>query len=70
MNKKDLNAHLFGPEPARILALGGGGIRGILMVQLPKRIQKLVCDRTGDDSAVLADYFDLIGGTSPEASRC
>ncbi len=67
MKKKDLNAHLFGPGPKRILALDGGGIRGILTVQLLKRIEKLVRDRTGDDSAVLADYFDLIGGTSTGA---
>jgi len=67
MKQKDLNAHLFGPGPKRILALDGGGIRGILTVQLLKRIEKLVHDRTGDNSAVLADYFDLIGGTSTGA---
>lgn len=67
MKQKDLNAHLFGPGPKRILALDGGGIRGILTVQLLKRIEKLVRERTGDDSAVLADYFDLIGGTSTGA---
>ncbi|MDH3287819.1 MAG: patatin-like phospholipase family protein [Betaproteobacteria bacterium] len=67
MKRKDLNAHLFGPGPKRILALDGGGIRGILTVQLLKRIEKLVRDRTGDNSAVLADYFDLIGGTSTGA---
>jgi len=67
MERKDLNAHLFGPGPKRILALDGGGIRGILTVQLLKRIEKLVRDRTGDNSAVLADYFDLIGGTSTGA---
>jgi hypothetical protein len=67
MKLKDLNAHLFGPGPKRILALDGGGIRGILTVQLLKRIEKLVRDRTGDNSAVLADYFDLIGGTSTGA---
>ncbi len=67
MKRKDLNAHLFGPGPKRILALDGGGIRGILSLQLLTRIEKLVRDRTGDDSAVLADYFDLIGGTSTGA---
>jgi uncharacterized protein len=67
MKRKDLNVHLFGPGPKRILALDGGGIRGILTLQLLTRIEKLVRDRTGDDSAVLADYFDLIGGTSTGA---
>ena len=67
MTRKDLNAHLFGPGPKRILALDGGGIRGILTLQLLKRIETLVRERTGDDSAVLADYFDLIGGTSTGA---
>lgn len=67
MKRKDLNAHLFGPGPKRILALDGGGIRGILTVQLLKRIEKLVRERTGDDTTVLADYFDLIGGTSTGA---
>jgi predicted acylesterase/phospholipase RssA len=67
MKKKDLDAHLFGPGPKRILALDGGGIRGILTVQLLKRIEELVRERSGDNSAVLADYFDLIGGTSTGA---
>ena len=30
-------------------------------------MRALVRERTGDDSAVLADYFDLIGGTSTGA---
>ncbi len=65
--KKDLNVHLFGPGPKRILALDGGGIRGILTLQLLKRIESLVRGRTGDKLAVLSDYFDLIGGTSTGA---
>ena len=68
MKRKDLNAHLFGPGPKRILALDGGGIRGILTLHLLTRIEKLVRGRTGDDAAVLANYFDLIGGTSPVPS--
>ncbi|NOT53985.1 MAG: patatin, partial [Deltaproteobacteria bacterium] len=67
MKRKDLHAHLFGPGPKRILALDGGGIRGILTLQLLKRIENLVRERTGDNSTVLADYFDLIGGTSTGA---
>jgi hypothetical protein len=48
MTRKDLNAHLFGPGPKRILGLDGGGIRGILTLQLLTRIEKLVRERTGD----------------------
>jgi hypothetical protein len=67
MQRKTLNQHLTGPGPKRILALDGGGIRGILTIQMLKRIESLVRSRTGDDSTVLSDYFDLIGGTSTGA---
>jgi hypothetical protein len=40
MTRKDLNAHLFGPGPKWILGLDGGGIRGILTLQLLTRIEK------------------------------
>ncbi|MFV0299700.1 MAG: patatin-like phospholipase family protein [Paracoccus sp. (in: a-proteobacteria)] len=64
---RDLQAHLFGPGPKRILALDGGGIRGILTLQMLRRIEALVRQRSGNPDAVLADYFDLIGGTSTGA---
>lgn len=67
MKRKTLNEHLTGPGPKRILALDGGGIRGILTVQMLKRLENLIRTRTADESAVLADYFDLIGGTSTGA---
>jgi len=49
MKQRDLNAHLFGPGPKRILALDNGGIRCILTVQLLQRIEKLVRNHTGDN---------------------
>lgn len=49
--------------PKRILALDGGGIRGILTLEFLKTIEDLVKQRLGD-GALLCDYFDLIGGTS------
>jgi hypothetical protein len=64
---KDLEAHLFGPGPKRILALDGGGIRGILTLQMLQRIEDILRARTGDEATVLSDYFDLIGGTSTGA---
>jgi uncharacterized protein len=49
--------------PKRILALDGGGIRGILTLQFLKTVETLVKQRFGGD-ALICDYFDLIGGTS------
>ena len=52
-------------KPKRILALDGGGIRGLLTAGLLQRIEDLLRARTGGDPAFrLSDYFDLIGGTS------
>ena len=48
--------------PKRILTLDGGGVRGMIAIQFLREIEKQVC--TTDDCKVLADYFDLIGGTS------
>jgi uncharacterized protein len=49
--------------PKRILALDGGGIRGILTLQFLQAIESLIRKRFGDQT-LLCDYFDLIGGTS------
>jgi Patatin-like phospholipase len=49
--------------PKRILALDGGGIRGVLTLQFLETIESLIKKRFGDETR-LCDYFDLIGGTS------
>jgi uncharacterized protein len=53
------------PGPKRLLALDGGGIRGLISVEILAAIEKLLQDRfqRGNDF-VLADYFDYIAGTS------
>ncbi len=57
--------HLFGPGPKRILALDGGGVRGILTLQYLKYIEELLRRRVGNHPDFrLCHYFDLIGGTS------
>lgn len=57
--------HLFDPGPKRLLALDGGGVRGILTLQYLKRIEVLLRERAGNDPAFrLSHYFDVIGGTS------
>jgi hypothetical protein len=56
---------LFGPGPKRILALDGGGVRGVLSIALLERIEEILRARAGGDPRFrLCDYFDLIGGTS------
>ena len=57
--------HLFDSGPKRLLALDGGGVRGVLTLQYLKRIEKILRERTGNDPHFrLCQYFDLIGGTS------
>jgi uncharacterized protein len=56
-----------GAGPKRILALDGGGIRGILTLQYLKVIETMLRDRFTNPNLLLCDYFDLIGGTSTGA---
>ena len=57
------------PRPQKkILALDGGGIRGILTVEILAKIERLLRERFGKkDDFVLADYFDFFAGTSTGA---
>ncbi|HEY9666740.1 MAG TPA: patatin-like phospholipase family protein [Coleofasciculaceae cyanobacterium] len=50
--------------PKRILALDGGGIRGVLTLGFLERIEKILRTRHNNPKLKLCDYFDLIGGTS------
>lgn len=57
-----------GEGPKKILALDGGGIRGMITVEVLDRIEDLLRKETGGkDEFVLADYFDYISGTSTGA---
>ena len=51
----------------RILALDGGGVRGIFTLQILARIEALLREEQGRPDLVLADVFDLIAGTSTGA---
>jgi uncharacterized protein len=56
------------PPPRKLLALDGGGIRGILTLEVLLRIEQLLADATGKGAAFrLGDFFDYIGGTSTGA---
>lgn len=51
--------------PKRLLALDGGGIRGLISIELLAEIERTLGERLGAGPGfVLADYFDYIGGTS------
>src|ERR1043166_7080472 len=55
-------------EPKRILALDGGGLRGILTLGILRQIEEDLRVRHGGDAAFrLCHYFDLIAGTSTGA---
>jgi len=55
-------------QPKRILALDGGGLRGILTLGILERVEELLRARYGGDPDFrLCDYFDLIAGTSTGA---
>ena len=63
-----LQKKVGGEGPKKILALDGGGIRGMITVEVLDRIEELLRKETGGkDEFVLADYFDYISGTSTGA---
>jgi hypothetical protein len=54
--------------PRKLLALDGGGIHGLITIEVLARIEELLRAELGrDDRFVLADYFDYIAGTSTGA---
>lgn len=54
--------------PKRILALDGGGLRGVLTLGMLREVETLLRARAGGDPSFrLSDYFDLIAGTSTGA---
>jgi uncharacterized protein len=54
--------------PRKLLALDGGGIHGLISLEILSRIEELLRAELGrDDRFVLADYFDYIAGTSTGA---
>ncbi|SAL73287.1 patatin [Caballeronia udeis] len=51
----------------KLLAIDGGGVRGLLAVRILARIEALLRERSGRPGLVLADYFDYVAGTSAGA---
>ena len=66
--RRTLKEHFNADGPKRILALDGGGLRGILTLGLLQSVERELRQRHGNDPAFrLSDYFDLIAGTSTGA---
>lgn len=68
MNKphlwKSLRTRYQQDRPHRMLALDGGGIRGLVTLGILQKIETLVAEHSGGK---LCDYFDYIAGTSTGA---
>jgi uncharacterized protein len=55
-------------RPRRLLALDGGGIRGVLTLQVLIRMEEILRERSGQGADFrLCHFFDYIGGTSTGA---
>lgn len=52
------------PGPKKLLAIDGGGIRGVMSLEVLLRIETILRAKSGKPNLVLADYFDYISGTS------
>lgn len=52
------------PKKLRILSIDGGGIRGILPGQILVKLEAILQKQSNDPDARIADYFDLVAGTS------
>ena len=55
------------PGAKKLLAIDGGGIRGVLSLQILQKIEDLLKAQAKRDTFRLADYFDYIAGTSTGA---
>jgi hypothetical protein len=53
--------------PRKLLALDGGGIRGIITLEILAKIEKILREKSGKPTLVLAEYFDYVAGTSTGA---
>jgi len=62
-----LQAKLRDSGPKKILALEGGGIRGVLALEYLVAIERVLSEQAGGRPVRLCDYFDYISGTSTGA---
>ncbi|MCL2590396.1 MAG: patatin-like phospholipase family protein [Betaproteobacteria bacterium] len=60
----NLKARLQRTGPRKLLAIDGGGIRGVLALKILEEIESLLIQESGREDYRLADYFDYVAGTS------
>ena len=60
---KNRDEHYLSPGSKRILAIDGGGLRGVFTIELLQKIEDILRARHGEGFR-LAHYFDLMAGTS------
>jgi len=60
----DLKARLARRGPRKLLAIDGGGIRGVLSLKILEQIEQLLIKESNRADYRLADYFDYVAGTS------
>ena len=65
--RRRYEARQSAPGPKKLLALDGGGIRGVLSLEILAALESQLRTRYGDGGLVLSDYFDYVAGTSTGA---
>src|SRR5262244_1847011 len=60
----DLAKRLARKGPRKLLAIDGGGIRGVLSLHILGRIEEILIKESERPDYRLADYFDHVAGTS------
>lgn len=50
--------------PVKVLALNGGGARGLYTISVLARLEEVIEDKFNIQNVKIGDYFDLITGTS------
>jgi uncharacterized protein len=57
------------PRRRKLLALDGGGILGVMTLEILARMEQQLAQSTGKGACFrLGDYFDYIGGTSRDVT--
>ena len=62
-----LEKRIAAPGPKKILSCDGGGILGLMSVEILARLEADLRTETGNSKLLLCDYFDFVCGTSTGA---